>query len=59
MYGGRVSNSRRVLKTYLEGIWATSCSTTAKITFSKVGFDCKLPEWGDLENYAHMVESLP
>jgi dynein heavy chain, axonemal len=24
-----------------------------------VGFDCVLPEWGDLENYVQMVESLP
>lgn len=28
-------------------------------SFSRVGFDYVLPEWGDVENYVQMVEALP
>jgi dynein heavy chain len=30
-----------------------------KFKFSDVGFSYELPEWGDLQNYTEMVESLP
>lgn len=30
-----------------------------KFSFSKVGFDYALPEWGDLANYKSAIESLP
>ena len=62
MYGGRVSDDmdRRTLKTYLEEYMGDFLfDDCQKFSFSHVGFDYVLPEWGDLENYVQMVESLP
>ncbi|RYH28883.1 hypothetical protein EON65_10520, partial [archaeon] len=62
MYGGRVSDDmdRRVLKTYLEEYMGDFLfDDCQKFSFSTVGFDYKLPEWGDVENYTSMIESLP
>ena len=62
MYGGRVSDNldRRVLKTYLEEYMGDFLfDDCQEFCFSRVGFDYVLPEWGDLENYTNMVESLP
>jgi len=62
MYGGRVSDDmdRRILKTYLEEYMGDFLfDTTQKYSFSKVDFDYTLPEWGDVDNYKLMVESLP
>lgn len=62
MYGGRVSDDmdRRILKTYLEEYMGDFLfDDCQKFSFSRVGFDYVLPEWGDLENYSLMVETLP
>jgi len=62
MYGGRVSDNmdRRVLATYLEEYMGDFLfDDCQKFSFSTVGFDYTLPEWGDIENYTEMVESLP
>ena len=62
MYGGRVSDDmdRRILKTYLEEYMGDFLfDDCQKFSFSTVGFDYKLPEWGDLENYTMMIETLP
>lgn len=62
MYGGRVSDAmdRRVLSTYLEEYMGDFLfDDCQKFSFSRVGFDYILPEWGDVENYNLMVESLP
>ncbi|KAJ1434470.1 dynein heavy chain 10 axonemal [Ochromonadaceae sp. CCMP2298] len=62
MYGGRVSDDmdRRILKTYLEEYMGDFLfDDCQKFSFSTVGFDYKLPEWGDIENYTEMIESLP
>jgi hypothetical protein len=62
MYGGRVSDDmdRRILKTYLEEYMGDFLFDDCdKFNFSKVGFEYGLPEWGEIENYTTMVESLP
>ena len=62
MYGGRVSDDmdRRTLKTYLEEYMGDFLfDDCQKFSFSHVGFDYVLPEWGELDNYTQMVESLP
>ena len=62
MYGGRVSDDmdRRTLKTYLEEYMGDFLfDDCQKFVFSLVGFEYVLPEWGDLDNYVQMVESLP
>jgi dynein heavy chain len=62
MYGGRVSDDmdRRILKTYLEEYMGDFLfDDCQKFSFSTVGFDYKLPQWGDIENYTEMIESLP
>lgn len=62
MYGGRVSDDmdRRILKTYLEEYMGDFLfDDCQKFSFSTVGFDYKLPEWGELENYSMMIETLP
>ena len=62
MYGGRVSDDmdRRILKTYLEEYMGDFLfDDCEKFSFSKVGFEYTIPEWGELENYSNMVESLP
>lgn len=51
---------RRILKTYLEEYMGDFLfDDCQKFTFSNNGFDYKLPEWGELENYTQMIESLP
>ena len=62
MYGGRVSDNmdRRVLITYLDEYMGDFLfDDCQKFYFSRGGFDYELPEWGPLENYTKMVESLP
>jgi dynein heavy chain len=62
MYGGRVSDDmdRRILKTYLEEYMGDFLfDDCQKFSFSTTGFDYKLPEWGDIENYTQMIENLP
>lgn len=62
MYGGRVSDGmdRRILVTYLEEYMGDFLfDDCQRFTFSQVGFDYVLPEWGGIENYAGMVETLP
>lgn len=62
MYGGRVSDDmdRRILKTYLEEYMGDFLfDDCQKFNFSTVGFDYVLPEWGDVENYQQMIETLP
>jgi dynein heavy chain len=62
MYGGRVSDGldRRVLITYLNEYMGDFLFDDAqKFFFSKAGFDYKLPEWGGLDKYTAMVETLP
>jgi dynein heavy chain len=62
MYGGRVSDDmdRRILKTYLEEYMGDFLFDDAtKFQFSSVGFNYLLPEYGELENYTQMIESLP
>merc|ERR1711998_323541 len=62
MYGGRVSDNmdRRVLKTYLDEYMGDFLfDDCQKFFFSRAGFDYELPEWGPVENYVKMVESLP
>eukprot|EP01029_Cantina_marsupialis_P011410 TRINITY_DN2544_c0_g2_i1.p1 TRINITY_DN2544_c0_g2~~TRINITY_DN2544_c0_g2_i1.p1 ORF type:complete len:1685 (+),score=666.38 TRINITY_DN2544_c0_g2_i1:710-5056(+) len=62
MYGGRVSDDfdRRVLKTYLnEYMGDFLFDTHQKFYFSKSGFDYSIPDFGDIENYTGMVETLP
>jgi dynein heavy chain, axonemal len=62
MYGGRVSDDmdRRILKTYLEEYMGDFLfDDCQKFSFSTTGFDYQLPEWGELENYTQMIESLP
>ena len=62
MYGGRVSDDmdRRILKTYLEEYMGDFLfDDCQKFSFSTDGFDYKLPEWGDIENYSLMIETLP
>jgi dynein heavy chain len=62
MYGGRVSDNmdRRILNTYLEEYMGDFLfDDCQKFKFSDVGFVYEMPEWGDLENYSQMVETLP
>lgn len=62
MYGGRVSDGmdRRILVTYLEEYMGDFLfDDCQKFCFSQVGFDYMLPEWGGIENYSGMVETLP
>eukprot|EP01040_Poterioochromonas_malhamensis_P005875 gene5875-6317_t len=62
MYGGRVSDDmdRRILKTYLEEYMGDFLfDDKQKFHFSSVGFNYQLPEYGELENYTMMIESLP
>ena len=62
MYGGRVSDDmdRRILKTYLEEYMGDFLFDDCQIfSFSKVAFDYRLPEWGSVQNYTDMVETLP
>lgn len=62
MYGGRVSDNmdRRILKTYLEEYMGDFLfDDCQKFSFSRVGFDYELPEWGGIEQYTSMVETLP
>jgi dynein heavy chain len=62
MYGGRVSDDmdRRILKTYLEEYMGDFLfDDCEKFSFSRMGFDYGLPQWGELENYTQMVETLP
>jgi dynein heavy chain len=62
MYGGRVSDDmdRRILKTYLEEYMGDFLfDDCTKFNFSTVGFNYILPEYGDIENYTGMIETLP
>ena len=62
MYGGRVSDNmdRRVLVTYLEEYMGDFLfDDCQKFVFSSVGFSYELPEWGPLEQYTAMIETLP
>ena len=62
MYGGRVSDDmdRRVLSTYLQEYMGDFLfDDCQKLYFSRAGFDYELPELGNLESYANMVETLP
>lgn len=64
MYGGRVTDSfdRRILTTYLEeymGEFLFSTLSHQSFYFARVGFDYVIPEWGPLEIYTDMIESLP
>jgi len=62
MYGGRVSDDfdRRVLVTYLEEYMGDFLfDDCQKFYFSRTGFDYELPEWGPVENYSNMIESIP
>jgi len=62
MYGGRVSDDmdRRVLTTYLQEYMGDFLfDDCQKFFFSRAGFDYELPEWGPVDNYTRMVESLP
>ena len=62
MYGGRVSDNmdRRVLVTYLDEYMGDFLfDDCQKFFFSRVGFDYTTPEWGPLENYTAMIETLP
>eukprot|EP01033_Poteriospumella_lacustris_P008676 gene8676-6241_t len=62
MYGGRVSDDmdRRILKTYMEEYMGDFLfDDCQKFSFSTVGFDYRLPEWGELDQYTAMIETLP
>ena len=62
MYGGRVSDNfdRRILVTYLDEYMGDFLfDDCQKFFFSRVGFDYTTPEWGPLENYTAMIETLP
>jgi dynein heavy chain, axonemal len=62
MYGGRVSDDmdRRILKTYLEEYMGDFLFDDCQpFSFSQVGFDYRLPEWGEYDKYANMIETLP
>eukprot|EP00736_Rhodelphis_marinus_P009344 Rmarinus@m.3249 len=63
MYGGRVTDSydRRVLNTYLEEYMGDFLFDTFQPFHFYIGkeFDYHLPEFGPVENYKGMVESLP
>jgi len=62
MYGGRVSDGldRRVLITYCEEYMGDFLfDDCQKFYFSRAGHDYELPEWGGLESYTNMVETLP
>jgi len=51
---------RRILKTYLEEYMGDFLfDDCQKFSFSRVGFDYELPEWGGIEQYTAMVETLP
>ena len=62
MYGGRVSDGmdRRILINYLEEYMGDFLfDDCQKFFFSRAGFDYELPEWGGVDKYSSMVESLP
>ncbi|CAM9101409.1 unnamed protein product [Chrysoparadoxa australica] len=62
MYGGRVSDDmdRRVLVTYLQEYMGDFLfDDSQKFYFSQAGFKYELPEWGQLEVYRDMIETLP
>ena len=62
MYGGRVSDAldRRILITYCQEYMGDFLfDDCQKFYFSRAGHDYELPEWGGLEKYTGMVETLP
>jgi dynein axonemal heavy chain len=62
MYGGRVTDAmdRRVLMTYLsEYMGDFLFDDYQPFFFSRHSFDYKIPEWGAMEVYKKMVETLP
>lgn len=62
MYGGRVTDSfdRRILTTYLnEYMGDFVFDSHQAFFFARVGFDWVIPEWGGIEHYTDMIESLP
>jgi dynein heavy chain len=62
MYGGRVSDDfdRRVLTTYMQEYMGDFLFDDCQhFCFSTYGFEYELPEWGPLDNYTKMVETLP
>jgi dynein heavy chain len=62
MYGGRVTDSfdRRILTTYLEEFMGSFLfDDHQSFFFARAGFDYVIPEWGPIEQYTDMIESLP
>src|SRR4051812_47275911 len=62
MYGGRVTDSfdRRILITYLNEFMGDFLfDSHLSFFFARVGFDYVIPQWGPIDNYTDMIESLP
>lgn len=62
MYGGRVTDSfdRRILTTYLDEFCGPHIFDSHQpFFFARNGFDYVIPEWGSIESYTDMIESLP